>query len=182
MLEALISSKTRVKLLLKFFLNSKSEGYLRGLEQEFGDSTNSIRLELNRFEEAGMLKTESSGNKKYFKANTDHPLFQEVHNILMKYIGVDKIIEKVVQRLGEVEQVYLIGSLSKGIDHKIIDLIFFGNIDKEYLVRLIDRVEEHLSRKIRYITYSFEEQDEILKQHPDGLLLWSRKKELDETE
>lgn len=181
MLEALISSKTRVKLLLKFFLNSKSEGYLRGLEQEFGESTNSIRLELNRFEEAGMLKTESSGNKKFFKANTEHPLFQEVHNILMKYIGVDKIIDKVVRRLGDVEQVYLVGSLSKGIDHKIIDLIFFGDIDKEYLVRLIDRVEEHLSRKIRYITYSIEEKDEILEQHPAGLLLWSRKSDLNET-
>jgi hypothetical protein len=182
MLEALISSKTRVKLLLKFFLNSKSEGYLRGLEQEFGESTNSIRLELNRFEEAGMLKTESSGNKKFFKANTEHPLFKEVNNILKKYIGVDKIIEKVVNRLGEVEYVYLVGSLSKGIDHKIIDLIFIGNVDKEYLVRLIDRAEEHLSRKIRYITYTSEEKDEILLQHPDGLLLWSRKDEMNEVD
>lgn len=182
MLETLISSKTRVKLLLKFFLNSKSEGYLRGLEQEFGESSNSIRLELNRLEKAGMLKKESSGNKKFFKANTKHPLFTEVNNILKKYIGVDKIIEKVVNRLGDVEHVYLVGSLSKGIDHKIIDLIFFGNIDKEYLVRLIDRVEEHLSRKIRYITYSCEEQEEILKQHPDGLLLWSRKDGENESE
>ncbi len=180
MLEALISSKTRVKLLLKFFLNSKSEGYLRGLEQEFGDSTNSIRLELNRFEEAGMLKTESSGNKKFFKANTDHPLFNEVHNILRKYIGIDKIIEKVINRLGEVEHVYLVGSLSKGIDNKIIDLIFFGEIDKEYLVRLIDRVEEHLSRKIRYITYSCKDIEEILDQYPEALLLWSKKDESNE--
>ncbi len=179
MLEALISSKTRVKLLLKFFLNSKSEGYLRGLEQEFGESTNSIRIELNRFEKAGMLKTESSGNKKFFKANTEHPLFQEVHNILRKYIGVDTIIEKVINRLGNVEQVYLVGSLSKGIDHKIIDLIIFGDVDKEYLVRLIDRVEEHLSRKIRYLTYSMAEHDEILKVYPDGLLLWSRKQDGD---
>ena len=163
-------------------MNSKSEGYLRGLEQEFGESSNSIRLELNRLEKAGMLKKETSGNKKFFKANTKHPLFREVNNILKKYIGVDKIIEKVVNRLGDVEHVYLVGSLSKGIDHKIIDLIFFGNIDKEYLVRLIDRVEEHLSRKIRYITYSCEEQEEILKQHPDGLLLWSRKDGENESE
>ena len=176
MLEALISSKTRVKLLLKFFLNSKTEGYLRGLEQEFGESSNAIRVELNRFEKAGMLSSSASGNRKYFKANTKHPLFREVHNILIKHIGIDEIIEKVVDNLGDVEEVYLVGSLSNGTDGKIIDLIFFGNIDKEYLVRLIDRVEEHISRKIRYLTYEYEEKDEVIDNHPNALILWSRKK------
>ncbi len=74
MLETLISSKTRIKLLLKFFLNSKTTSYLRGLESEFGDSTNAIRLELNRLEKAGMLTAFMQGNKKMFTANTDHPL------------------------------------------------------------------------------------------------------------
>lgn len=174
MLEALISSKTRVKLLLKFFLNSKAEGYLRGLEQEFGESSNAIRVELNRFEKAGMLTAEANGNRKYFKANTKHPLFQEVHGMLRKYIGVDKIIEKVVDNLGDVDEVYLVGSLSKGIDFQIIDLLFFGNIDKEYLVRLIDKVEDHLSRKIRYLTYEEKETEKILTSYPNALLLWSK--------
>jgi len=62
MIEALISSKTRIKLLLKFFLNSNATSYLRGLESEFGESTNSIRIELNRFEEAGMLTSYNQGN------------------------------------------------------------------------------------------------------------------------
>lgn len=180
MLEALISSKTRVKLLLKFFLNSKTEGYLRGLEQEFGESSNAIRVELNRFEKAGMLSSAASGNRKYFKANTKHPLFKEVHNILMKHIGVDEIIEKVVDNLGDVDEVYLVGSLSNGIDEKIIDLLFFGNIDKEYLVRLIDRVEEHISRKIRYLTYLSEDKEEVMSSYPNALILWS-KNEKDKT-
>ena len=69
MIEALISSKTRIKLLLKFFLNSSNKSYLRGLETEFGDSTNGIRLELNKLEEAGLLKTRIKGNKKIFQPN-----------------------------------------------------------------------------------------------------------------
>lgn len=178
MLEALISSKTRVKLLLKFFLNSNAEGYLRGLEQEFGESSNSIRLELNRFEKAGMLTSATNGNRKYFKANTKHPLFKEVHNILKKHIGVDKIIEKVVHQLGDVEEVFLVGMLSQGIDQQIIDLVFIGDIDKEYLVRLIDRVEEHISRKIRYITYSVEEFKEVKTSYPTALPLWSKYDEI----
>ena len=174
MLETLISSKTRVKLLLKFFLNSKTESYLRGLEQEFGESSNSIRVELNRFEKAGMLKSEANGNRKYFSANTSHPLFKEVHNILRKYIGVDKIIEKVINNLGDVEHLYLVGSLSKGIDVQVIDLLFFGEVDKEYLVRLIDKVEENLSRKIRYLVYDTDEMEEVMLSYPDSLLLWSK--------
>jgi predicted transcriptional regulator len=75
MLENLITSKTRVKLLLKFFLNSTTQAHLRGLESEFGESTNAIRLELNRFEQAGMLTSHLSGNKKVFSANPSYPLF-----------------------------------------------------------------------------------------------------------
>ena len=58
MLDSLITSKTRIKLLLKFFLNSSMKAYLRGLAEEFGESTNAIRLELNHLEEAGLLKSE----------------------------------------------------------------------------------------------------------------------------
>ena len=69
MLDTLITSKTRIKLLLKFFLNSNSSSYLRGLESEFGESSNAIRLELNKFEKAGLLTTTTNGNKKMFKAD-----------------------------------------------------------------------------------------------------------------
>ena len=116
MLETLISSKTRIKLLLKFFLNSKATSYLRGLESEFGDSTNSIRIELNRFEKAGMLTSFLQGNKKYFRANTEHPLYTDTHNLLLKYIGFDKIIDRVIEKLGDVKRVYVIGAFGQGLD------------------------------------------------------------------
>lgn len=177
MLETLISSKTRVKLLLKFFLNSHSTSYLRSLESEFGESTNGIRIELNRFEQAGMLRSSLKGNKKYFQANTEHPLYKEVHNILLKYIGFDKIIENVIKRLGDVSEVYVIGDYSRGIDSQIIDLLFIGNIDKNYLVKLIEKAEELIHRKIRYVNYKPEEKQDILwkKFDPEPLLLWDKK-------
>ncbi len=175
MIDTLISSKTRIKLLLKFFLNSKTKAYLRSLESEFGDSTNAIRLELNRFEKAGMLTSFQNGNKKMFKANTKHPLFKEVHNLLLKHIGLDRIIENVVERLGEVEKVYLVGDFSKGLDSQIIDLIFIGNIDTGYLIELIDKVEGLINRKIRYLIYSHREFEDIdwSKLDPEPFLLWS---------
>lgn len=176
MIEALISSKTRIKLLLKFFLNSDSTSYLRGLESEFGESTNSIRIELNRFEEAGMLKSFLKGNKKFFQANTDHPLFGEVHNILLKYLGFDTIIDEVINRLGDVRKVYVVGEFANGLDSNIIDLVFVGEVNKEYLIKLIDKVENLISRKVRYITYTETEYTaaaSINSNQAKPLLLWS---------
>lgn len=150
MIETLISSKTRIKLLLKFFLNSETTSYLRSLETEFGDSTNSIRVELNRLEHAGMLSSAMDGNKKLFKANTKHPLFNEIHNIVIKHLGFDTIIEKVINQLGHVELVYITGPLSKGQDSQEIELILIGDIKEEYLIDLVTRVEKLIKRKVKY--------------------------------
>lgn len=176
MIETLISSKTRIKLLLKFFLNSNTTSYLRGLEGEFGESSNAIRVELNKLEEAGMLSTEVIGNKKMFKANTKHPLFKEIHNILLKHIGLDRIIENVVNRLGDVSRVYLIGDFAKGLNSQIIDLIFVGNIDKTYLLELVEKAENLIQRKVRYLIYQEDElsERELNEINPERLLLWAK--------
>lgn len=175
MIETLISSKTRVKLLLKFFLNSNTRAYLRNLEAEFGESTNAIRLELNKFEEAGMLSSAVDGNKKIFQANTSHPLFGEIHQILLKYIGLDQIVETVIKKLGDVQRVYVTGEFAQGRDSQIIDLVFIGSLDKNYLVNLIEKAEKLVSRKIRYLVFTEEEDAKTtwMNQQTKPLLLWS---------
>lgn len=174
MIETLISSKTRIKLLMKFFINSNTTSYLRGLQQEFGESSNAIRVELNRLEEAGMLCSETVGNKKMFRANDQHPLFKEIHTILLKQIGIDRVIEQVIERLGNVEQVYLIGDFSKGIDSSIIDLLIIGSIDRNYLLNLVGKAEKLVNRKIRYLLYEAEEFSEAMLERftPRPLLLY----------
>lgn len=176
MIEALISSKTRIKLLLKFFLNSSNKAYLRGLEEEFGESTNAIRLELNKLEQVGMITSDVQGNKKYFKANIKHPLFAELNSIIRKYIGIDTIIENVISQLGEVEKVYLTGEFAKGLNNHIIDLEFVGIVNINYLTELIQKAEGLVSRKIRYVVYSPQEYS-LLKNTDSSyekLLIWSK--------
>ena len=153
MLDVLISSRTRVKLLLKFFLNGGTRAYLRALEQEFGESTNGIRLELNRLEEAGMLRSEVEGNRRYFSANRSHPLFEQVHQIVLKTVGIDQVIEKVVHRLGNVDRVFLVGTLARGLDSPVIDLVLVGDIDRVYLQQLVERSEGLVGRRIRTLVY-----------------------------
>lgn len=179
MLDTLITSKTRIKLLLKFFLNSNSRSYLRNLETEFGESTNAIRLELNKFEHAGLLKTEIDGNKKYFRANTSHPLFKDINNILLKHIGFDQIIERVVNKLGNLDKAYVTGDFAKGMDNNMIDLIFVGdNINKEYLIKLIEKTETLIKRKIRYVVFGRDEFAGFVKtqKETDLLILWKNEK------
>jgi hypothetical protein len=175
MLDTLITSKTRIKLLLKFFLNSNSSSYLRELENEFGESTNGIRLELNRFEKAGLLEASSEGHRKIYRANTSHPLYPDINNILLKYIGFDKIIENVIEKLGRLDVVYVAGAFAHGIDRKIIDLIFVSDqLDREYLTRLVAKVEKLISRKVRYLVYTAEEFRDYEKtlKGEEVLLLW----------
>ena len=175
MLEALITSKTRIKLLLKFFLNSKSSAYLRNLESEFGESTNAIRVELIRFEKAGLLKSWYQGNKKLFRANTEHPLYSNLHSLILKHVGFDKVIVNVIEKIGDVKSVFIVGSFAKGIDNKIIDLIFVGeDVDRNYLTELVLKAEKLIDRKIRYLIFTLEEYDSYKDDHKgiEPLLLW----------
>ena len=162
---------------MKFFLNSKSSSYLRNLESEFGESSNAIRLELNKFENAGLLQASFKGNKKLFQANTKHPLFKDLHNILLKHLGFDKIVETVVEKLGNLEKVFLTGAYAKGSQSEIIDLIFVGDdINKKNLLKLIDKAEKLIKRKIRYMVMKIDEFVDYRKKVEDEeiLLLWKQ--------
>lgn len=172
MLETLISSKTRIKLLLRLFLNPGSKAYLRGLADEFDESTNAVRIELNRFEEAGMLSAEQDGNKKVFKANIDYPLFNEIRKILLKHTGLQEVIDNVIEQLGDLKRVYLTGDLALGRQSDIVSLVFVGDPDKQYLLQLIDKVEEFLPKKIQYLIFSEQEVVGRKFDNEKNLLLW----------
>lgn len=175
MLETLVTSKTRIKLLIKFFLNSSTRSYLRDLESEFDESTNAIRQELNRFEEAGMLSSAMEGNKKIFFANVKHPLFGDIHNILLKYTGIDKVVEHVLDRIGGLREAWLTGDFARGKDSPVIDLVLVGDeLNMEALVGYVTKAEELSGRKIRYLILKCSEKDIIKKQFPDRLLLFGK--------
>lgn len=162
-------------MLLKFFLNPRNSAYLRGLETEFGESSNSIRLELNRLEGADMLTSEIQGNRKLFKVNQTHPLYGEINAIVKKYFGLDIIVEWIAKRLGNLKAVYLTGDIAQGKDSGLIDLILIGQVDQPYLITLIEKAEKIIKRKIRYLIYT-EEEFKYNREGKDKLLLmWNAK-------
>jgi hypothetical protein len=171
-LEGLITSKTRIKMLLKFFTNSTATAYLRGLAEEFDESTNSIRHELNNLSKAGYIISKENGRTIEYRANVSHPLYNEIKNLVHKYLGIDQIIENIIHKLGELKSAYLIGDYAMGKDTGTIELLLVGDINKEYLQNLVTKAKALINRDIRakQVTEDeFNQRQEIVK---GCLLLW----------
>ena len=149
LLDSLITSKTRIKLLLKFFLNPGTRAYLRGLATEFGESTNAIRVELNRLTEAKLLKSVNSGRTVEYRANKQHSLFKDLQSVVKKFVGLDKVAEELAAKLGDIQAAYVIGDYAKGNDSGLIDLVLVGQVDDEKLKEVTKKTEELIDRKIR---------------------------------
>ena len=86
MLDSIITSKTRLNLLIKFYKYSNT-GYLNSLANEFGESTNSVRR-INNLTNAGYLTKKSDNNKIIYSANINHPLFDVLQSIVRKHLGM----------------------------------------------------------------------------------------------
>ncbi|MGM0376096.1 MAG: ArsR family transcriptional regulator [Bacteroidota bacterium] len=174
MLESLITSKTRIKILFKLFLNENSTSHLRGLEKEFGESSNSIRIELNRLIEAGLLSSEQIKNRRVYKANTKHPLYGSINDMLRKIVGIDKLIERVTSKIGNLEAAYLLGEFASGHDSDTIELALVGyNLDEQYIKNLVNKAEEKIDRNIVYVLFTPEQLSWFLKDR-DKLLIWKK--------
>ena len=134
MLNNLITSKTRLRLLIKFFVSQANRGYLNGLATEFKESTNSIRKELNHLSEAGYLDKYKDNNKVAYKANISHPLFDVLQKVVFKHLGLEEIVERVLERMGSVKKILLVGDYAKGIDSGNIEVILIGDqLNTEYI-------------------------------------------------
>lgn len=151
MLESLITSKTRIRILVKFFINVANNGYLRGLAEELNESTNSIRKELNNLEEAGYLEKEAIQNKVIYRANIKHPLFTILQKIVRQHIGLDAMVEMILQRMGHVQKVVIIGDYANGNDSGIIEVILVGKeLNAEYIDQLGVKIENEIKRKVTF--------------------------------
>lgn len=166
MLNTLVTSKTRVRLLVKFFINAANNGHLRGLADEFNESTNSIRKELNNLSEAGYLNRIIVQNKINYEANTRHPLFGTLQNLVFHYLGLPTIIEMILERMGIVEQIYIVGDYARGVDSGTIEVVIVGQqLNKEYLDKLEGKIEKLIERKVQFY---FKQKDEDLS----GLIIY----------
>jgi len=149
MLVSLITSKTRIRLLVKFFINVANTGYLRGLAIEMNENTNAIRKELNNLCKAGYIVRDSSESKVMYRANTAHPLFASLQQLIRKHIGIDNIIAQILERMGEVTRIFVLGDYAQGINSNNIEIVIEGpNLNESYIQQLVPKIENEIHREV----------------------------------
>ena len=171
LLGPLITSKTRLKLLLRFFLNQNLSGYLQGLSKELDENTNSIRVELNRLEQAGLLSSELQGRRKLYHVNVAHPLTSDLTSIVRKVSGIDALVDKVVDNLPGLSQVWICGALARGIQGDSIDCVLIGtDLNSKYIEGLSARVNELTGKKVNALVLELMPVDK----REQCLLVWEK--------
>ena len=165
-LDNIFSGKIRIALLTKLLLNPASKVYLRGLERDLGVSSNTVRLELNKLQEMYLIEAqEDSDNTKVknYVVNQAHPMFKTLRGIIMQFVGLDQILDQIIKKLGNLDQVYLTGDLAEGKNSPFVDLVIVGNVDREYMYQLIEKSEPLIKKKIRVGVFQKFEFSDLIK-------------------
>ena len=149
LLSGLITSKTRIEILMRLFLNPERRAHLRELAGELAVSPSQVKSELDNLSASGLLMSAPEGNRIQFGANSAHPLFPELNAMVRKALGMDRILESILLRLGRLELAILVGDYALGRDSGCIDLVLVGDIDRRNLADLTAKTERHLDRQIR---------------------------------
>ncbi len=139
-------------MLIKFFVSAANNGYLNGLASEFNESTNSIRKELNNLSSAGYLQKSKNNNKVIYNANTSHPMFNVLQKIVRQHLGLEEIVETVIDRIGDIDQIALTGEYAKGIDSGNIEIIINGSkVNSDYLENIKPKIKKKIRREVSFL-------------------------------
>jgi DNA-binding transcriptional ArsR family regulator len=174
--DGLITSKMRIRILMRLFLNPNQKTYIRELASEMGSSPSQVSEELKNLNATGLLHVEKKGRQIHYSANQNHPLYPELHSMVNKALGMDRILESILERLGNLEMVLLLDDYAQGKDTGIIDLVLVGNVDQENLIDIVNKTERYIKRKLRTLTLTQTEYSKMksdLTKRP-YLELWKR--------
>lgn len=179
-LEDIITSKVRVKILELFFSNLTEMYHVRGIVREIEEEINAVRRELERLENAGILKKEPRGNRIYYFVRYDYSGFGDLLSIAAKSTGMGKQICESRSKLGKISFVMFSGKfvrrkLSKKDDN--VDVLVVGEVVLPELAMIIRTFESKLGREINYTVMTKEELDYRKKRRDpflQGIFLGSR--------
>ncbi len=149
-LKALFSSQTRVKLLSVFLLHPEQEYFIRELTRLLNEQINSIRRELENLRQVGLVKARHKNRKKYYKVDTDFPLYPDLRSLFVKAVQGESPIVSSLKSLKGVRLILLAGSFS-GSDSKV-DLLIVGDVSREVLEALLS--QDQGLKSVKYSIFS----------------------------
>jgi len=148
-LSVLLSSKTRAEILRILFGISRKELHLRELQRQTGLTISTVKQEALKLEELGLVIQRKNGNRTYFSANKEHPLYNEIHNIVLKTIGLSDFLKQSLT-IDKIKFAFVFGSIASGLEkpESDVDLFILGDIGLRELSKLLKEPAEKIGREI----------------------------------
>lgn len=172
MLQDIIISKVRIKLLQTFLYQPEEIFYVRQLVRVTNEEINAVRRELQRMERAGMVKKEGRGNRLYYSFNKNYPLYGDLLSLVGKTVGLGDKIIKNKSKIGRIKFALLSGRFVRRLPTKEggVDFLVVGDILLPELAKVVKSEEEGLKREINYSVMTSQEFD-FRKKRRDPFLL-----------
>lgn len=171
MLEDLIISKTRLKILDLFLKNKGAIYHVREITRRIDEEINAVRRELAFLEKKGILRKEPRANRLYYGVRRDYPFLVDLLNVWTKTSGLGGAILKERAKLGKIKYVSMSGkfahNLERGSDD--VDLLVVGDVVVPELSLLIRADETRQGKEINY-TVMTEEEFEFRKKRNDPFI------------
>lgn len=172
-LEDLIISRVRVKMLTLFLTNPGSIFHVRDIVRKVDEEINAVRRELAHLEKAGLLQKEQRANRLLYGFRRDYPLFHELTTIIGKTTGLGWDIIKQKSKLGKIKFAMLSGRYVRGLPKKAasdVDLLVVGSVVLPELAQLVKSEETKRTVELNY-TVMTEEEFAFRKRRRDPFVL-----------
>ena len=159
MLQTLFSSRVRAKILKNFFLSPGTSYNISQLTKTLDENYSAVWKELLRLEKAGILSHRSDANSKIYSVDLNCPIEPELRRIVLKTEGLGETICSKINKLGDLDTVFIYGSFASGEadTQSDIDLMLIGKIEINRFAPLIAQLEKELGRQINYTIFTKEE-------------------------
>jgi len=156
MLETLLGSKLRVKVLGWLFMHPDERYFVRQLTALVKEDSTNVSRELARLAKSGILVSTVEGRQKYYQANRGSPVFSELHGLIVKTAGVADVLRAALEPArGKIRVAFVFGSIAGGGEQRSsdIDVMIVGKISFGDAVELLSAAEEKLGREINAVVY-----------------------------
>jgi hypothetical protein len=159
MLQHLIPSKVRRKILELFFHHPQESFYLRKIVREVNEEVNAVKRELDILSSAKVLQKEKRLNKIFFSLNKNWRFYDEFLRIFAKTSSLATLIENNLSKIGKIKYIALSTKFIKGqpIKEDEIYLLFVGVIVLPEVQSIIAQDEKNFGREINYTVMTEEE-------------------------
>jgi predicted nucleotidyltransferase len=151
----LLRSRVQAEILATMLLNPDREWSLTELAHRVGSSVATAQREVQRAEEAGVVRSHRIGNTRLVRADTDGPLTEPLTELLLRSLGPKQVVAEVLADVPGVEAAYLFGSWAarlageRGRAPQDIDVLVIGEPDRDKLDEATSGAERRLARPVQ---------------------------------